>query len=462
MAETFVLNSNGNLDKLSCHSYNPKVLHLINKLKKTGNTLSGICEKITYGSGKWELRTTDYVPENFPNAIKLLQISNISEEGEIINTDRDKYISKELHNRWKVSQAKKGDLIIAITGTLGRIALFNQDYEANLNQALGIIRLKKEFEGINIIPEFVHLYLNSYYATEQFNRLGGFRASQSGLSLDEIGSVFIILPNEKEQRDIIHKLADIRKEAINHFSEYLKYSKESGDIFLELLNIHFPSEERKIFILNGEMSDRIDAIYNSPFLNKLLNNIKKSKYDILTNLLEDVDNKFHFSDFYNLIDLDNIDEHIGEIRSWEEVKILNSAKTVFKKNNILISKLGGENGNIIMINEKYDGFLGSGELVPFKLRESSPVSLEYLFYVLRSPYLLKQIEYSLSGCSRMRVSTKEMKNLIIPLPENKTKESEILIKVRKLREKALFERKQYGLKKKEVYDKFKQLLEKYL
>lgn len=462
MTETFILNNVEDLDKLSCHSHNPKVLKLIQKLDEKGITLDKLKEKIISGPMGFHLHTYDYVPETFPNAVKLLQISNMDEFGEIKNSKRDKFISADKDEELNKSRVIKGDLIIAKTGEIGRLALFNEDYSANLNQALGIIRLKKEFDGIKVIPEFMHLYLNSYYATEQFNRLGGFRAGQSGLSLDEIGSIFVLLPKEEEQIKIINKLRKTRKEAIKHYKEYLRYADESKRVILDILKIPFPSEDNKMYIFENEINDRIDAIYNSPFRNKLISNIKKSKYLLFDKLLKEAENKFKFSDYYNIIDLDNIDENLSEIISWEEVKVLNSTKTIFKKDNLLISKLGGEKGNIIVIEEKYDGFLGSGELVAFSLQEESPVSLEYIFYLLRSPYLSKQIEYSLSGCSRMRLASKGMKNLAIPLPENETEEKKIIQKVRELRVKAIFEKKQYELKKLEVFNKFKDLLEKYL
>ena len=78
-----------------------------------------------------------------------------------------------------------------------------------------------------------------------------------------------------------------------------------------------------------------------------------------------------------------------------------------------------------MIEDEFDGCVGSGELVPFVLNDGCDVSLKYIFYLLRSIYLSKQIEYSLSGCSRMRISTTEMRNLLIPLPKNKIEEKKI-------------------------------------
>ena len=456
----FILNDLENLDKLSCHTYDPAVLKLLNKLKSKGIKLSDLKKQIISGPMGFHLHTYDYIPENYPERVKLLQISNIDEFGEIANTRRDKYISKEKHEKLKMSKVIKDDLIVAKTGGLGRIALFNGDYEANLNQALGIIRLKKEYDGIKIIPEFIHLYLNSHYATEQFMRLGGYRAGQSGLSLDEIGLTYIVLPNENKQKDIIKKVNLIRKEAIRHYKKYLEYSKESTILPLKLLKITVPNENERIFVCDGKIDNRVDAIFNSPFLNKLKENIKNSNYKKLSNLLVGAKNKFKYDSFYKLIDLDDIDEKIGQIKAFKEVGFLNSTKTMFKKDNLLISKLGAEKGNIILIDEKFDGCVGSGELVPFALRNDCSVSLKYIFLVLRSVYGHKQIEYSLSGCSRMRISKLEMNNLLIPLPKNKNEESEIIKKINNVLNKSKEELQNYENKKQEMYKILEKEIEK--
>ena len=53
-------------------------------------------------------------------------------------------------------------------------------------------------------------------------RFGGYRAGQSGLSLGEIGSIYIVLPNENKQKDIIKKVNLIRKEAIKHYEKFTR------------------------------------------------------------------------------------------------------------------------------------------------------------------------------------------------------------------------------------------------
>ncbi len=238
--KTFILNDTKRLDKLSCHSHDPEVLELISKLKNSKFEVQlkkMLSEKVISGPMGFQLHTYDYVPENYLDAVKLLQISNINKTGQIINIERDKYISKEKDEELKNSQVKKNDLIIAKTGTIGRIALFQEIYKANLNQALGIIRLKEKHNSIKISAEFIHLYLNSDFALDQFMNLGGFRAGQSGLSLDEIGQIYMILPNEDKQKDILKKINILKNKISNEIKEYTKYLHKLNTVLDEYTNL---------------------------------------------------------------------------------------------------------------------------------------------------------------------------------------------------------------------------------
>ena len=427
--KTFILEDTDNLDKISCHSYDPEYLELMNKLSSNGISLIELSERITYGSGKWELRTTDYVTENYPNAVKLLQISNISNFGKIINTDRDKFIPIELHNKWKISQVKKGDLLVAITGTLGRLALFDEDYEANLNQALGIIRLKEEYNGIKVIPEFIHFYLNSYFALEQFMALGGYRSGQSGLSLDEIGTIKIILPEEKEQIKILNKIDSIKNKISNEQNKYYYYLNKIGNLLddytgLDLSNISqtWITQPEKIF-------DRIDCYFNSQQLEKIfeiINNLDKDKFDIVKskdlNLVKAMDknereeNKAHV---FKYVDIGNTEKDLGEIRGYDEDILFNlpsRAKMKGMENDIFIPRPIGSTQGIVKVSKEFNNQLFTTGNIQIRPNEENEAFL--LWTMLKSNIIQKQFFYLQSGCSQPEISPNNFKSYVLfPFPK---------------------------------------------
>ena len=93
----FILDNVDKLDKLSCHSHDPVVLKLLEYLSKSKHkiTLNDIKDDIISGPMGFNLHTIDYVSSELPNSVKLLQISNIDEFGNLIDTKVDKYISED-------------------------------------------------------------------------------------------------------------------------------------------------------------------------------------------------------------------------------------------------------------------------------------------------------------------------------------------------------------------------------
>lgn len=471
--KTFILDNLESLEKISCHSHDPELLRLIRKLSGKGIKLSDLSQKITYGSGKWELRTTDYVPQNYPNAVKLLQISNIDNSGRIIDTDRDKYIPKELHNKWEVSQVKKGDLIIAITGTLGRLALFNEKYEANLNQALGIIRLKEEHDGIKIIPEFIHFYLNSYFAYQQFMALGGYRSGQSGLSLDEIGSVYIILPEEKEQRRILSRIQEIKDNILketNKKEEYLHKLNNLLDGYTELnlskISQTWVIEPEKIF-------DRIDCYFNSQELEKIRDTIKrldKDKFEIVIaknlNLISSMkkeeleESKLHV---FKYVDIGNTEKELGEIQGFEEDILFNlpsRAKMRAKENDILIPRPIGSTQGIVKVKKEFDNQLFTTGNI--QIRPTNEDEAFLLWTMLKSDTIQKQFFYLQSGCSQPEISPNNFEEyVLLPFPKGEIRK-EIISKSKQYYKEALKHKKEIQELQESMIEIFNKEIWKYM
>jgi len=450
-------------EKISAHYYDPTVLDILKNLDNSPIkvSLNSIKKEIISGPWGFQLHTTDYVPEDFPCSVWLLQILNLGKFGNLIKTKRDKFISKEKDEELKISRIKKGDIIIAKTGAIDRCVIVKKEINANLNQALGIIRLKKEYNHTRIIPEFIHEFLNSKYGILQMMRIGGYRAGQSGLSLEEIGSIILLLPSENEQLKILNKVREIKDKAKKNIQEYKKIIKEIKNIILENLKVKLPVEPKKeqTFPCNllDDSKERIDALFNNPYRDKLINELKKHPYKKLRKIAT-IEKREEIlpSEFYKLIDLDDISEDLGEVINIKEVPKLGSTKTVFRKGNILVSKLEPEKGKIILVDDKTDGYVGSSELVPLKLI-SEEVLLKYLWIVLRSDYVLKQWKYEITGSSRERIGKTELENTIIPIPNRQVQE-EIIKKHEEILKQAKNSLNEYKFNKKEAKDTFVSLL----
>ena len=471
--KTFILNENlNNLDKLSCHNYEPDILDLLNKLKEKGILLKDLAEKkgIISGPMGYHLHTYDYVDKNLKNCVKLLQISNINEFGEIISIKRDKYISKEKSEiDLKNSQVKKNDLIIAKTGEIGRIAIFKENYKANLNQALGIIRLEEEYKNIKVNSEFIHLYLNSFYAETQFNFFGGNRAGQSGLSLQEIKDIYIILPNKKEQLKIIEEVNKLRLEANKHYENYLKYSNEIGNLIDEKLTHKTKIDKKEIFKIN-KVKDRLDCYFNFLRKEKYKKYFKNNNYfDIFNNedfnIVKQISKSFKSENEFKVfkyIDLNKTEKNIGLIKDFEEnnlIKLPNRAGQFCIENDLLLPKPIGSNKGILIVPKEFDKQFFTTGFLQFRFEKEKEELL--FFYIFKSKFIQEQLFLIQSGCVQPDINENNFINyLVIPYPKDEEIRNQIIKECEELRNKAIFEKEQYEFKKKKIWIKFKEMLEK--
>lgn len=164
--------------------------------------LSDQCEIITKGT------TPTTIGYNFTtDGVRFIKIEDITEEGKF-DTAKMMHISDECNMIMKRSQLKSGDLLFSIAGAIGRCAVVTNDIlPANINQALAIIRLRKDAQ---LSRNFLFAVLKSSYVEKQYKglRRGG---AQLNLSLKDIGNFKILLPPESEQENFIDLYKQVDK-----------------------------------------------------------------------------------------------------------------------------------------------------------------------------------------------------------------------------------------------------------
>ncbi|MEN6553205.1 MAG: restriction endonuclease subunit S [Methanobacterium sp.] len=118
------------------------------------------------------------------------------------------YISNEIHNRMKRTWVKKGDVLIVITGSIGRTAVYEgEDYKANVNQHVCIIRLK-DFNVVN--PYYLSYFLANPTMQRHIKRIS-IGATRPALNFSQIGKFKIPIPSIKIQMKIVEMLEKTEK-----------------------------------------------------------------------------------------------------------------------------------------------------------------------------------------------------------------------------------------------------------
>jgi len=174
--------------------------------------LGEIAEKITKGTTP---TTYGYTFTN--EGINFIKVESIDEHGNFIK-ENISHISKEANQALKRSILEENDILFSIAGALGRVALVTKDIlPANTNQALAIIRLKKD-KHINV--RYIKYFLQSQYIQRYINLIS-VQSAQANLSLTQVRNFNVTLPPLPEQKKIAKILMTVDKKL-----ELLKKRKE--------------------------------------------------------------------------------------------------------------------------------------------------------------------------------------------------------------------------------------------
>ena len=161
--------------------------------------LGELCSKITKGSSpKWQgVRYID------TPGILFVTSQNVGRNQILL--DEKKYVEEKFNDIESKSILKKGDVLTNIVGaSIGRTAIFSLDENANINQAVCILRCKPE----TLYNQYLSHLLNSPFFRDILhdNEVNNARAN---LSLTFFRNLSIPLPPVDEQRAVVAQLDDL-------------------------------------------------------------------------------------------------------------------------------------------------------------------------------------------------------------------------------------------------------------
>ena len=144
--------------------------------------------------------------EDKENGVPFIRSGNIDINGDIDFEDL-LYIKHDIHETiMKSSQVKKNDLMIAIVGaTIGQVGIYLDNREANINQAIALVRLKK---GNDV--QYIKEIIRSEVGQLSLNRLKR-PVARANINLEEISSIKIPLPPLIKQQEIANHISAIRQ-----------------------------------------------------------------------------------------------------------------------------------------------------------------------------------------------------------------------------------------------------------
>ena len=339
-----------------------------------------------------------------------------------INKSELQFISKEAHSRLPKSTTSLHDIIMARKGKIGGASIVTEE-EVNFNCNENVIKLTiNQPEKLN--PWYFAIYFNSKYGTKQIERLATGNV-QPWVSIFQIRKLKVHIASKKIQSLI----SAIGINAHLHTKTSKKKYLEAENILLRTLNlVDFQYNSNpvniKSFSNSFGTSGRLDAEFYQIKYEKLVERIKSSDYDNLTNLvhieksIEPGSKNYseeglpfvRVSD-YNKFGLSTPDKHLTDEFCKENAELIKNLKP--KKETILFSK-DGSVGTAYMLKEDAD-FITSGAVLHLTVKNKSKIIPEYLTLALNSKLVQMQAERDAGGSIILHWRVNQIENVIIPL-----------------------------------------------
>jgi len=144
------------------------------------------------------LKPDSYVEDGVP----MLRIQDVSVSG--LNKRKLHRISEKLHQEFKRTELREGDLVMSLVGTIGRVLEITKNLEgANVSRAFGVIGLKDDIDR-----NYVRQFLTSQKIQDWIQHQAQGNA-QKVLNLGELRNLSIIYPPLPEQKKIASILTSV-------------------------------------------------------------------------------------------------------------------------------------------------------------------------------------------------------------------------------------------------------------
>lgn len=162
------------------------------------------------------------------SGVLFLRSECVSETG--LDLAQSMFISHAAHRMMQRSAVIDGDLLVTITGNVGRVVRYSGPEPANLNQHIARVRIT----SAEAHPDFVYHYLAQPEIRRHYGQITTGQAYPQ-LSLVQVRNTVVSLPSYEEQREIADVLSDMDNEIATLEAEFAKLRLIKTGVMQQLL-----------------------------------------------------------------------------------------------------------------------------------------------------------------------------------------------------------------------------------
>ena len=392
-------------NRIDAEFYLPDYIRLDAAINKIGfEPLSQITSKIDVGF------VGPMAQEYTEDGVWLLQTQNVQEF--FLSEASQTRINTEFHHYLDISKVRKGDILIARSGSFGKASIYLEDEEIN---SADIIIIRSIETRVN--PFYLVAFLNCTFGTNQLLRYasGGVQGHVNLTILENL-KVCSLNTDFQERIESICKRSYLTKQQ----SELL-YSQAQTVLLSELGLVDWQPRHSLAFVKNYadiQQAARIDAEHFQPRYDDLLRQIRAypAGWVTLEDLIRVKDRNYEPKDNtrYKYIELSDIGNS-GEITGCtarEGQNLPSRARRKVEMGDVIVSSIEGSLSRIAMVDQEFDQALCS---TGFYVVRSKELNSETLLVLMKSIVGQLQLKRGCSGTILTAINKGELKRLILPV-----------------------------------------------
>lgn len=148
-----------------------------------------------------------------------------------LDFSKKKYLENRFNEIQKRSILEKNDVLVNIVGaSIGRSAVFNLDVNANINQAVALVRCNPDLLNY----QFLNYFLNSDTVISEYTSMKK-EVARANLSLQNISEIKIPLPTIEEQKKIVSEIEKIETKIAELEKKIADIPKQKEEILKKYL-----------------------------------------------------------------------------------------------------------------------------------------------------------------------------------------------------------------------------------
>lgn len=342
-------------------------------------------------------------PKNSGSGIPLLSAANVCEFSIDMDSANRWILEEEWVDENKRTCLEKGDVLLTIVATIGRVAIVENEKFA-LQRSVAVIKPNQ------VLSKYLMYFLASPYI-QAFMHNNAKGTAQKGFYLKSLEQLYIALPSLSEQKRIVHRIESL-------FAK-LDEAKEKIQQVLD------GAEMRKAAILHkaftGELTKnwrKENGISDDTWVTKKL---CETEIDIIDgDRGKNYPKKDEFSNdgycvFLNAKNVTKTGFQFENIQyiTQEKDELLRKGK--LKRGDIVLTTRGTI-GNIALYDDSipFDDMRINSGMVIYRYGESfyGP----YIIWLYRSPFIIKQYSLLQTGSAQPQLPIKDMRNLQLSIP----------------------------------------------